>query len=462
MKGRTNKKNSNKSRAAAHYAIRQNTEEPLKHNTPPLQKVEIEEEETILQGKFKKKSADTKPQKRNFLAQLPIVQKRAATEEDETLQGKFQKKITDGEVKPINFLTQFNTLQKQIIPEENSVEGQHKEKLTEKSKSTPNFLTQQHTLQKKENNTGLPDNLKAGMEHLSGYSMDDVKVHYNSDKPTRFNAHAYAQGADIHLATGQEKHLPHEAWHVVQQKQGRVRPTLQMKGGVNVNDDKRLEEEADKMGKEVVLYSSEFNREATGESKWNSGLTIQKKNTDLLGRISKGKLQEAIPASQAKEAIQLVPRNLTRVEARIANIAKLRAIRMLENAQNRGGRTLAQITARFPGITTNQQRSEIHRRLEKIRMSIINIYAWRNDPTAAGVFAYVDPRDETLCYLGPAFFGAVLAGVDSRAGTIIHEVSHYNKALGTQDLAYGVMADTLPFEQFKRNADSLEHFAEWY
>lgn len=75
------------------------------------------------------------------------------------------------------------------------------------------------------NNTGLPDNLKAGVENLSGLSMDHVKVHYNSDKPAQLQAHAYAQGNDIHVAPGQEKHLPHEAWHIVQQAQGRVKPT---------------------------------------------------------------------------------------------------------------------------------------------------------------------------------------------------------------------------------------------
>lgn len=75
-------------------------------------------------------------------------------------------------------------------------------------------------LQTKENNTGLPDNLKTGVEDISGFAMDDVKVHYNSDKPAQFQAFAYAQGTDIHIGPGQEKHLPHEAWHVVQQKQG--------------------------------------------------------------------------------------------------------------------------------------------------------------------------------------------------------------------------------------------------
>jgi hypothetical protein len=108
-------------------------------------------------------------------------------------------------------------------------------------------------IQKKENKTGLPDNLKSGIENLSGYGMDDVKVHYNSPKPAQLQAHAYAQGTDIHLASGQEKHLPHEAWHVVQQKQGRVKPTMQMKGKVNVNDDSGLEREADVMGAKAVL-----------------------------------------------------------------------------------------------------------------------------------------------------------------------------------------------------------------
>ena len=110
-------------------------------------------------------------------------------------------------------------------------------------------------IQKKANNTGLPDNLKAGVESLSGFSMDDVKVYRNSDKPAQLNAHAYAQGTDIHLAPGQEQHLPHEAWHVAQQKQGRVKPTMQMKQDVPVNDDPGLEHEADVMGAKAISSS---------------------------------------------------------------------------------------------------------------------------------------------------------------------------------------------------------------
>lgn len=130
------------------------------------------------------------------------------------------------------------------------------------------------------NKTGLPDNLKSGIENLSGYSMDDVKVHRNSSKPAQLQAHAYAQGTDIHLAPGQEKHLPHEAWHVAQQKQGRVQPTTQMKEKVNINDDAGLEKEADVMGAKALKAT-------------NTTTSLQMKSIDsplVQAKLVKGKL----------------------------------------------------------------------------------------------------------------------------------------------------------------------------
>jgi hypothetical protein len=97
----------------------------------------------------------------------------------------------------------------------------------------------------------LPKQLKSGIEGLSGLPMDDVQVHYNSSEPARIGALASAKGNKIDLGPGQEKHLPHEAWHVVQQKQGRVKPTLQAKG-LAINDDQALETEADIMGQKAL------------------------------------------------------------------------------------------------------------------------------------------------------------------------------------------------------------------
>lgn len=142
--------------------------------------------------------------------------------------------------------------------------------------STASSDLEQQPIQKKNenNNTGLPDNLKSGVENLSGMSLDDVSVHYNSAKPAGLNALAYTQGTDIHVAPGQEQHLPHEAWHVIQQKQGRVVPTIQAKG-INVNDDSTLEKEADVMGIRALSSSKLRN---------NGVPAVQKKSQNVVQR----------------------------------------------------------------------------------------------------------------------------------------------------------------------------------
>lgn len=136
---------------------------------------------------------------------------------------------------------QFVTQLKEGLEEEEPVQGKVIQQVVEEEEPL-----QGKSIQKK-NKTGMPDNLKSGIEHLSGIDVSDVRVHYNSSKPASVQAHAYAQGTDIHVASGQEKHLPHEAWHVVQQKQGRVKPTTEV-AGMPVNDNQALEKEADVMG----------------------------------------------------------------------------------------------------------------------------------------------------------------------------------------------------------------------
>lgn len=139
----------------------------------------------------------------------------------------------------------------------------------------------------KENKTGLPDNLKSGIENLSGISMDDVKVQYNSPKPAQLQALAYTQGTDIHVAPGQKKHLAHEAWHVVQQKQGRVKPTVLMKGKVNINDDACLEKEADVMGAKASRYRG-------GEGKTRTSVASPKSGTSDGGSIQRKEVSDLV------------------------------------------------------------------------------------------------------------------------------------------------------------------------
>lgn len=103
------------------------------------------------------------------------------------------------------------------------------------------------------NGNGLPNDLKAGLENLGQVDLSDVKVNYNSSQPKEVGAEAFAAGNQIHLAPGKEEHLPHEGWHTVQQKQGRVSSNTQFKGRGG-NDDPELEREADEKGAEAAKY----------------------------------------------------------------------------------------------------------------------------------------------------------------------------------------------------------------
>jgi hypothetical protein len=173
----------------------------------PIQRADMLDEEELAQAKLepaqRQGDALREPEEEETLqGKFEPVQREKAVDQEETLQGK------------------LNSVQRDLAPDSEQARPHEP------------------------NHTGLPDNLKAGVEALSGFSLSDVRVHYNSPQPAQLHALAYAQGSDIHVAPAQERHLPHEAWHVVQQKQGRVKPTLQAKG-VPINDDAGLEGEAE-------------------------------------------------------------------------------------------------------------------------------------------------------------------------------------------------------------------------
>jgi hypothetical protein len=194
------------------------------------------------------KSAEEKPVQKQAMEEEKPVQKQAMDEEKPPVQKMakeeekpVQKQAMDEEKPPVQKMAkeEEKPVQKQAAPTE------------EKPKRSRVTTHPSNHEEAQEQTTGLPDRLKMGIEALSGISMADVKVHYNSLKPRQIGALAYTQGTDIYLAPGQEQHLSHEAWHVVQQKQGRVAPTMQAKG-IGVNDDRGLEQEATAMGQKAA------------------------------------------------------------------------------------------------------------------------------------------------------------------------------------------------------------------
>ena len=79
-------------------------------------------------------------------------------------------------------------------------------------------------------------------------------------------------------------------------------------------------------------------------------------------------------------------------------------------------------------------------------------------------YAYVYPNQPYTIYVCKAFWTAPMTGTDSKAGTLIHEMSHFTAVAGTDDLAYGQsaaksLAISDPLKAIT-NADSHEYFSE--
>ena len=161
---------------------------------------------------------------------------------------------------------------------DNSPEAQEARQLENMADNSEEFLEiqdwQNKVEQSEENSTGLPDDLKTNLEGMSGMSLDHVKVHYNSSKPAALEANAYAKFPNIYIAQGQEKHLPEEAVHMVQQMQGRVKPTKEV-NGTPINDNTTLEKEAVQEGKKA------------------SGVVEKKKRKNLVQKKGQGVVQRA-------------------------------------------------------------------------------------------------------------------------------------------------------------------------
>lgn len=125
------------------------------------------------------------------------------------------------------------------------------------------YCTEHRNAEKREQKTGrpkagrtAPEDLKTRFEDMSGYSFDDVSIHYHSDKPAQMEAAAYTMGNEVYLGAGQEKYLGHELGHVLQQKRKRIPPLLRYKG-VAVNNDPALEREADMLARQAMAFRTD-------------------------------------------------------------------------------------------------------------------------------------------------------------------------------------------------------------
>ncbi|MDW4911118.1 DUF4157 domain-containing protein [Streptomyces sp. ADMS] len=101
----------------------------------------------------------------------------------------------------------------------------------------------------------VPEGIRSSMEQTLGRDLSSVRVH-EDERALAMNALAFTQGNHIHFAPGRyqpwnrqgQDALRHELVHVDQQAEGRVPATRRLRGA-RLNDDPRLEREADDRGR---------------------------------------------------------------------------------------------------------------------------------------------------------------------------------------------------------------------
>jgi peptidyl-Lys metalloendopeptidase len=130
-------------------------------------------------------------------------------------------------------------------------------------------------------------------------------------------------------------------------------------------------------------------------------------------------------------------------------------------------KTWSSVTARYTtwfGTSTSSRFATGKSNFDKIENALANTRITFNCSCTDSYYAYVYPTQPYRVYLCNAFWTAPNTGTDSRAGTIIHELSHFDILANTDDNAYGQtaakrLAQTNPAKALK-NADSHEYFSE--
>ncbi|MCC6493708.1 MAG: PAAR domain-containing protein, partial [Pirellulales bacterium] len=147
--------------------------------------------------------------------------------------------------------------------------------------------------------------------------------------------------------------------------------------------------------------------------------------------------------------------------------------KMLEDQQASLKRWNDDDQARFKkwfGATDEASRKVIQGRVDQ--MLIKNSQLTKNNffpaqpphDSKKGLFAYVYSNQEDRIFLGAKFCTSAVTGEDSKAGTLSHEMSHYNSLGKTDDVVYGkkgaeALAKSDPTKAMK-NADNFQYYCE--
>ncbi len=168
------------------------------------------------------------------------------------------------------FKSQFTTNKEKKLDSKNSISkslnSSNLEKLQNKA-DTSISVTQLKSSQKL-SNSNKDKEIINGMENVSGVDLSGVSIIRNSSEPEKLNAEALYRKNEVHSAPGKDKHIPHELGHAVQQAKSKVKATTTI-NGQKVNNDPKLETEADDLGKKALSKSDSTTNTNQLKNKFN-------------------------------------------------------------------------------------------------------------------------------------------------------------------------------------------------
>lgn len=222
-----------------------------------------EDEDELLQGKFTAQLQEDE----DGLMQGKFASQLQSDDEEELMQGKFAAQLQEDDEDGLlqgKFAAQLQEEEDELLQGKfvAQMQGDDEEELLQGK-----FVGQRHpdsgnasvSEGGRDNQSGLTDHVRQGMEEAIGGDFSSVQFVTDSQKAVDVGALAFTQGKTVEFAPGQFKPdttaglelIGHELTHVDQQDKGHVEPTLEI-GGMPVNDDKSKETEADDKGREAA------------------------------------------------------------------------------------------------------------------------------------------------------------------------------------------------------------------
>ncbi|MEC5161049.1 MULTISPECIES: M35 family metallo-endopeptidase [unclassified Janthinobacterium] len=216
--------------------------------------------------------------------------------------------------------------------------------------------------------------------------------------------------------------------------------------------------------KSYSLFSKGEARERAGDDKQADTLQSEPLAVWVEGNLPRGtSTQKAAPSYELAGSLSFSQCTTSQQTTVSSAIAAAKTMASAGDAYMAAGNTGTRYTKWF-GVNNSTRYTTVKSHFAAIKDALNNKAVTVDCGCKESYFAYVYPTQPYKIYVCNAFWGAPMSGTDSKGGTLVHEMSHFNVVAATDDWAYGQSAAaSLAISDPAKatdNADSHEYFGE--